>query len=173
MFRSIQLNKLFRYSSFGLSSTSSRSIYRIPFRTYDKRVVDHFNNPHNAGSLNKNDINVGTGLVGAPACGDVLKLQIKVDDKGRIIDSKFKTFGCASAISSSNYAADVIKGKTLDEAVTLSNKDIASFLKLSPVKLHCSMLAEEAVKSAVQNLKEKQKQKAKENELKTPDVIHL
>jgi len=117
--------------------------------------VDHYENPRNVGSFNKNKKNIGTGLVGAPACGDVMKLQIKVDENGKIIDSKFKTFGCGSAIASSSVATEWIKGKTLDEAINITNTDIASHLKLPPVKLHCSMLAEDAIKAAVKNLQNK------------------
>ena len=104
-----------------------------------------------AGSLDKNAKNVGTGLVGAPACGDVMKLQIKVDDDGRIVDAKFKTFGCGSAIASSSVATEWVKGKTVDEVLAIKNTDIASHLKLPPVKLHCSMLAEDAIKAAVKD----------------------
>jgi nitrogen fixation NifU-like protein len=124
-------------------------------RLYHDKVIDHYENPRNVGSFNKKDKNVGTGLVGAPACGDVMKLQIKVDDDGKIIDTKFKTFGCGSAIASSSVATEWIKGKTLDEAINITNQDIASHLKLPPVKLHCSMLAEDAIKSAVRDLQNK------------------
>ena len=109
-------------------------------------MIDHYENPRNVGSFDKKDINIGTGLVGAPACGDVMKLQIKVDDDGKIIDTKFKTFGCGSAIASSSLATEWIKGKTLEEAINITNKDIASHLKLPPVKLHCSILAEDAIR---------------------------
>lgn len=102
------------------------------------QVIDHYENPRNVGSLDKKDKNVGTGLVGAPACGDVMKLQIRVDDNGKIIDAKFKTFGCGSAIASSSLATEWVKGKTVDEALTLKNTDIAKELSLPPVKLHCS-----------------------------------
>jgi len=115
------------------------------YRVYHTNVVDHYENPRN----------VGSGLVGAPVCGDVMKLQIKVDENGKIIDSKFKTFGCGSAIASSSVATEWIKGKTLDEAINITNKDIASHLKLPPVKLHCSMLAEDAIKAAVKDLQNK------------------
>jgi len=125
------------------------------YRVYHTNVVDHYENPRNVGSFNKNKQNIGTGLVGAPACGDVMKLQIKVDENGKIIDSKFKTFGCGSAIASSSVATEWIKGKTLDEAINITNKDIASHLKLPPVKLHCSMLAEDAIKAAVKDLQNK------------------
>ena len=125
------------------------------YRLYHKKVIDHYENPRNVGSFNKKDKNIGTGLVGAPACGDVMKLQIKVDDYGIIIDTKFKTFGCGSAIASSSLATEWIKGKTLDEAINITNKDIALYLKLPPVKLHCSMLAEDAIRSAVKDLQNK------------------
>ena len=124
-------------------------------RVYHTNVVDHYENPRNVGSFNKNKQNIGTGLVGAPACGDVMKLQIKVDENGKIIDSKFKTFGCGSAIASSSVATEWIKGKTLDEAINITNQDIASHLKLPPVKLHCSMLAEDAIKSAIKDFEKK------------------
>jgi Fe-S cluster assembly scaffold IscU len=115
---------------------------RAAARGYHKNVVDHYEKPRNVGSFDKNDPNVGTGLVGAPACGDVMKLQIKVDDDGNIVDSCFKTFGCGSAIASSSVATEWVKGKSLDEVTTIKNSDIAKHLSLPPVKLHCSMLAE-------------------------------
>jgi len=127
----------------------------ILVRLYHEKVIDHYENPRNVGSFDKKDKNIGTGLVGAPACGDVMKLQIKVDDDGKIIDTKFKTFGCGSAIASSSLATEWIKGKTLDEAINVTNQDIASHLKLPPVKLHCSMLAEDAIKLAVKDLQNK------------------
>lgn len=122
---------------------------------YHKNVIDHYENPRNVGAMDKNANNVGTGLVGAPACGDVMKLQIKVDDDGKIIDAKFKTFGCGSAIASSSLATEWIKGKTLDEAGNIKNTDIAKELCLPPVKLHCSMLAEDAIRAALQDYKVK------------------
>lgn len=122
---------------------------------YHENVIDHYENPRNVGSLDKNAKNVGTGLVGAPACGDVMKLQIEVDDTGKIIDSKFKTFGCGSAIASSSVATEWLKGKTIDECLNIKNTDIASHLKLPPVKLHCSMLAEDAIKAAINDYKKK------------------
>ena len=125
------------------------------FFHYDDKVIDHYTNPRNVGSFNEKEKNVGTGLVGAPACGDVMKLQIKVNDKGVIEKAVFKTFGCGSAIASSSYATELIKGKTIQDAISIQNKDIASFLKLPPVKLHCSMLAEEAIKAAVNDYKKK------------------
>tara|TARA_B100001094_G_C18153669_1_gene785174 strand:+ start:195 stop:566 length:372 start_codon:yes stop_codon:yes gene_type:complete len=121
---------------------------------YHKRVIDHYTNPRNVGSFSKKESNIynyGTGIVGAPACGDVMKLQIKVKDN-IIIDTKFKTFGCGSAIASSSYATELLKGQTIDEALKINNKEIASYLYLPPVKLHCSMLAEDAIKLAIRNL---------------------
>lgn len=128
---------------------------------YHKNVIDHYENPRNVGSMDKKDKNVGTGLVGAPACGDVMKLQIKVDDDGKIIDAKFKTFGCGSAIASSSLATEWVKGKKLDEAVKIKNTDIAKELCLPPVKLHCSMLAEDAIKAALQDYKLKNQDNVK------------
>jgi len=128
---------------------------RIPALLYHPNVIDHYENPRNVGSLDKNDSDVGTGLVGAPACGDVMKLQIKVDDNGNIIDAKFKTFGCGSAIASSSLATELIKGKNLNDAGAIKNTDIAKELKLPPVKLHCSMLAEDAIKAALNDYKAK------------------
>lgn len=116
---------------------------------YGEKVLDHYNNPRNVGALDKNAPNVGTGLVGAPACGDVMKLQIQVDAQGRIVDAKFKTFGCGSAIASSSLATEWIKGKTLEEAASIKNTMIAEHLALPPVKIHCSLLAEDAIKAAV------------------------
>lgn len=122
---------------------------------YSEKVMDHYNNPRNVGSLDKDDLNVGTGLVGAPSCGDVMRLQIKVDETGHIVDAKFKTFGCGSALASSSLATEWIKGKTLDEALTIRNIDIAKELVLPPIKIHCSILAEDAIKSAINDLKTK------------------
>ncbi|KAL8581757.1 hypothetical protein ACOMHN_043175 [Nucella lapillus] len=122
---------------------------------YHKNVLDHYENPRNVGTLDKEDKQVGTGLVGAPACGDVMKLQIKVDDQGKIVDAKFKTFGCGSAIASSSLATEWVKGKTLEEVVNIKNTDIAKELSLPPVKLHCSMLAEDAIKAALNDYKVK------------------
>ncbi|XP_014598338.1 PREDICTED: iron-sulfur cluster assembly enzyme ISCU, mitochondrial isoform X2 [Polistes canadensis] len=141
----------------GLSKTVSRS---VPALSYHPNVIDHYENPRNVGSLDKNDTRVGTGLVGAPACGDVMKLQIKVDKNGKIIDAKFKTFGCGSAIASSSLATEWVKGKTVDEALKLKNTDIAKELCLPPVKLHCSMLAEDAIKAALSDYRIKQQSKA-------------
>ena len=125
------------------------------YRLYHKNVIDHYENPRNVGSFNSNDKNVGTGLVGAPACGDVMKLQIKVNQSGKIVDAKFKTFGCGSAIASSSYVTEYIKGKNISEAVNITNSDIAKHLKLPPIKLHCSMLAEDAIKLAINDFEKK------------------
>jgi Fe-S cluster assembly scaffold IscU len=137
------------------SSSELRAV--APVAGYHKNVIDHYENPRNVGSLNKADKNVGTGLVAAPACGDVMKLQIKIDDDGKIIDAKFKTFGCGSAIASSSLATEWVKGKTMDEASKIKNTQIAKELSLPPVKLHCSMLAEDAIKAALQDWKIKNK----------------
>jgi len=123
--------------------------------SYDKKVTDHFNNPKNVGSLDKTDPNVGTGLSGAPACGDVMKLQIRVDGKGIIEDVKFKTFGCGAAIASASYATEMLHGKTLEQAGRIKNTDIALDLCLPPVKLHCSMLAEDAIREAISDYNKK------------------
>ncbi|EAS03808.1 iron-sulfur cluster assembly scaffold protein, putative (macronuclear) [Tetrahymena thermophila SB210] len=126
-------------------------------RNYHEKVIDHFEKPRNVGSLNTKAKNVGTGLVGAPACGDVMKLQIEVDEDGKTIQKAvFKTFGCGSAIASSSYATEILHGMSLDDAAQIKNSDIASYLKLPPVKLHCSMLAEDAIKKAVEDYKSKQ-----------------
>jgi len=122
---------------------------------YHKNVIDHYENPRNVGALDKNKKTVGTGLVGAPACGDVMKLQIEVDDQGKIVDAKFKTFGCGSAIASSSLATEWIKGKSINEAGAIKNTDIAKELCLPPVKLHCSMLAEDAIRAALNDYKVK------------------
>jgi Fe-S cluster assembly scaffold IscU len=127
-------------------------MFRILSRRYHTRVIQHYESPRNVGSFKKDEKNIGTGLVGAPACGDVMKLQVKVED-GVITDAKFKTFGCGSAIASSSVATEWIKGKTVEEAMDVTNKDIASYLSLPPVKLHCSMLAEDAIKAALNNVK--------------------
>ena len=126
-----------------------------PARLYHQNVIDHYESPRNIGSFDKNEKNVGTAMVGAPACGDVMKLQIKVDEFDNIIDTKFKTFGCGSAIASSSYATEYIKGKHINDAINVTNSDIAKHLNLPPVKLHCSMLAEDAIKLAVNDLKTK------------------
>lgn len=122
---------------------------------YSEKVIDHYENPRNVGALDPKDEAVGTGLVGAPACGDVMKLQIKVNEQGIIEDAKFKTFGCGSAIASSSLITEWIKGKTIDEAGTIKNTEIAQHLSLPPVKLHCSMLAEDAIRAAIQDYKQK------------------
>ena len=127
----------------------------LPPPPLNQQVVDHFEKPRNVGSFDKTDANVGTGLVGAPACGDVMKLQIRVDEDGNIIDSCFKTFGCGSAIASSSVVTEWVKGQHVDEAITIKNNEIAKHLNLPPVKLHCSMLAEDAIKAAVEDLKKK------------------
>jgi nitrogen fixation NifU-like protein len=122
---------------------------------YGDKVLDHYENPRNVGTMDKNDPNVGTGLVGAPACGDVMRLQIKISDDGHIQDAKFKTFGCGSAIASSSLVTEWVKGKTVDEAMTISNKQIAKELALPPVKIHCSVLAEDAIRAAIADWKKK------------------
>ncbi|KAI8866321.1 FeS cluster assembly scaffold IscU [Ramicandelaber brevisporus] len=125
-------------------------------RSYHEKVIDHYERPRNVGSLPKSDSDVGTGLVGAPACGDVMKLQIRVDDGGKIVDVKFKTFGCGSAIASSSYLTERVRGLHIDEAAKIKNTEIAKELCLPPVKLHCSMLAEDAIKSAIKDYRTKQ-----------------
>lgn len=122
---------------------------------YSKEVLNHYNNPHNVGSLDKNNLNVGTGLVGAPACGDVMKLQIKVDKLGIIEDAKFKTYGCGSAIASSSLVTQMLIGKNISEAKKIKNKEIVDKLSLPPVKIHCSVLAEDAIRSAIKNYQTK------------------
>jgi len=124
-------------------------------RCYHAKVHDHFNNPRNIGALDAKKKNVGTGMVGAPACGDVMKLMIEVDDNGKIVDAKFKTFGCGSAIASSSLATEMMIGKTVGEAQAIKNTDIAQELSLPPVKLHCSVLAEDAIKAAVRDIAKK------------------
>ena len=123
---------------------------------YSNAVIDHYENPRNVGTLDKADSHVGTGLVGAPACGDVMKLQIKVNDAGIIEDAKFKNFGCGSAIASSSLVTEWVKGKSVDEAVKIKNSEIAEYLALPPVKIHCSVLAEDAIKAAIMDYKSKQ-----------------
>ena len=123
---------------------------------YSDKVVDHYENPRNVGSLDKDDPNVGTGMVGAPACGDVMKLQIQVDDDGIITDAKFKTYGCGSAIASSSLLTEWVRGQTVEEVEKIKNSDIANELALPPVKIHCSVLAEDAIKSAIADYKGKQ-----------------
>ena len=128
---------------------------------YSKKVIDHFENPKNMGSLDKNDNQVGTGIVGAPACGDVMKLQIKVGDDGIITDAKFKTYGCGSAIASSSLLTEWVKGQSVDEALKIKNSDIAEELALPPVKIHCSVLAEDAIKAALADYRGKQESMGK------------
>ncbi len=129
--------------------------------SYGKIVLDHYENPRNVGSLDKSDPNVGTGLVGAPSCGDVMKLQIKVSEDGIIEDAKFKTFGCGSAIASSSLLTEIIKGKTVQEAAQVKNTDIVQELSLPPVKIHCSVLAEDAIQAAITDYNQKQEMKNK------------
>jgi nitrogen fixation protein NifU and related proteins len=131
---------------------------------YGDKVLDHYENPRNVGSMDKADPNVGTGLVGAPACGDVMRLQVKIGDDGKILDAKFKTFGCGSAIASSSLVTEWVKGKSVDEAMTIKNTQIAQELALPPVKIHCSVLAEDAIKAAIADWKKKRttQQKAPE-----------
>ena len=124
---------------------------------YSEKLMDHYEHPRNVGTLDKNDDSVGTGMVGAPACGDVMRLQIKVNDQGVIEDAKFKTYGCGSAIASSSLVTEWVKGKTLDDAAKISNADIAEELALPPVKIHCSILADDAIKAAIDDYKSKQK----------------
>jgi nitrogen fixation NifU-like protein len=123
--------------------------------SYSEKVIDHYENPRNVGSFDKDDQGVGTGMVGAPACGDVMKLQIKVNDEGLIEDARFKTYGCGSAIASSSLLTEWVKGKTLDEAARIKNSEIAEELALPPVKIHCSVLAEDAIKAAINDYKSK------------------
>jgi nitrogen fixation NifU-like protein len=122
---------------------------------YSEKVIDHYENPRNVGSFNSNDDAVGTGMVGAPACGDVMKLQIKVDESGVITDARFKTYGCGSAIASSSLITEMVKGMTLDQATAIKNSEIAEELALPPVKIHCSILAEDAIKAAVEDYRKK------------------
>ncbi len=126
---------------------------------YSDKVIDHYNNPRNVGSFDKSEDNVGTGIVGAPECGDVMKLQLKISDDGVIEEARFKTFGCGSAIASSSLATEWVKGKTLDDALKIKNTEIAKELNLPPVKLHCSVLAEDAIKGAIEDY-QKKRQKA-------------
>ena len=123
---------------------------------YSEKVIDHYENPRNVGGFDKNDPSIATGMVGAPACGDVMKLQLKIDENGIIEDAKFETYGCGSAIASSSLVTEWVKGKSIDEASTISNMDIAEELALPPVKIHCSILAEDAIKAAVADYKSRQ-----------------
>ena len=126
---------------------------------YSDKVLDHYENPRNVGKMNDDDVSVGTGMVGAPACGDVMRLQIKVDDNGVIEDAKFKTYGCGSAIASSSLLTEWVKGRSLDQATEIKNKDIAEELGLPPVKIHCSVLAEDAIQAAIADVKSKRAEK--------------
>jgi len=141
----------------GKLMSSVRVLPAVTGRSYHEKVIDHYEQPRNVGKLDGKKKNVGTGLVGAPACGDVMKLQIEVDDNGNITDAKFKTFGCGSAIASSSLATEWIKGKSISEAGKIKNSDIAKELCLPPVKLHCSMLAEDAIQAALKDYKVKNK----------------
>ncbi len=137
---------------------------------YSNKVIDHYENPRNVGSLPKDDPNVGTGLVGAPECGDVMKLQIKVNpETGVIDDAKFKTFGCGSAIASSSLATEWLKGKTVEEALAIKNTDIVNELSLPPVKIHCSVLAEDAIKAAIKDYQKKKDSKQEEKPVVAPE----
>jgi len=145
-----------RLAFHAITKTKFNPVCTVQTCLYHKNVIDHYENPRNVGSMDKELKEVGTGLVGAPACGDVMRLQIKVDDEGKIIDAKFKTFGCGSAIASSSLATEWIKGKHVSEAGKIKNTEIAKELSLPPVKLHCSMLAEDAIKAAIKDYKVKQ-----------------
>jgi nitrogen fixation NifU-like protein len=125
---------------------------------YSEKLLDHYENPQNVGSMDKKDVNVGTGMVGAPACGDVMKLQLRINDDGIIEDAKFKTFGCGSAIASSSLITTMVKGQSIDDAEKITNADIAAELSLPPVKIHCSVLAEDAVKAAISDYRNKKSQ---------------
>ena len=127
---------------------------------YSDKVIEHYENPRNVGKLDDEDVNVGTGMVGAPACGDVMRLQIQVDDEGVIKDAKFKTYGCGSAIASSSLLTEWVKGRSLDQAIEIKNKDIAEELELPPVKIHCSVLAEDAIQAAIADVKSKREGKS-------------
>eukprot|EP01033_Poteriospumella_lacustris_P002602 gene2603-1894_t len=141
-----------------ISTAAVRSVAKAtPIRRgYHDIIIDHYENPRNVGSLDKNKTNVGTGLVGAPACGDVMKLQVEVDDNGTVVNAKFKTYGCGSAIASSSVATEWLIGKKVDDCLSITNAEIASHLKLPPVKKHCSMLAEDAIKAAIKDYQTKQ-----------------
>jgi Fe-S cluster assembly scaffold IscU len=149
------LRQLYRHGA-RVSSQFKSTPSLLQTRTkYSEAVVDHYKNPRNTGSMDKALPNVGTGVVGAPACGDVMKFQILVDDNGKIVDAKFKTFGCGSAIASSSLATEWVKGKTIEDCLKITNNDIASHLALPPVKKHCSLLAESAIKAAVEDFRQK------------------
>ncbi len=130
--------------------------------SYSDKIIEHYQHPRNVGSFDKGDPNVGTGIVGAPECGDVMKLQIKCDENGRIVDAKFKTFGCGSAIASSSLATEWVKGKSVDEALQIKNTDIVRELALPPVKIHCSVLAEDAIRAAIADYKKKSEERQPE-----------
>lgn len=134
---------------------------------YSDKVIEHYNNPRNVGSLDKDDEDVGTGIVGAPECGDVMKLQIRVDTEGNITDAKFKTYGCGSAIAASSLATEWLKGSTIEEASKINNRQLVEELSLPPVKIHCSVLAEDAIKAAIKDYQTKNKDKADEIRLNT------
>ena len=134
-------------------------INRIICRRYHKNIIDHYENPRNVGKLNSSKKNVGTGLVGAPACGDVMKIQFETDQNGKVVKSVFKTFGCGSAIASSSHVTELLIGNNIEVCLDIKNKDIANHFRLPPVKLHCSMLAEDAIKKAVEDYKSKQNKK--------------
>merc|ERR1719198_2292064 len=150
---------MLRVASNTVRSRLLQQAARPASRLYHEVVIDHYESPRNVGSLDKADPNVGTGLVGAPACGDVMKLQMRLGPDGKVEQAVFKTFGCGSAIASSSYATEWLKGKTLDECASIKNSDIAAHLKLPPVKLHCSMLAEDAVKRAIKDYKAKEEER--------------
>jgi nitrogen fixation NifU-like protein len=134
---------------------------------YSEKVMDHYENPRNVGTLDKSDPNVGTGLVGAPSCGDVMRLQLRISDEGIIEDARFKTFGCGSAIASSSLVTEWVKGKTVEQALTISNKDVARELALPPVKIHCSVLAEDAIKAAIADFKKKREARSQQGKQET------
>jgi Fe-S cluster assembly scaffold IscU len=153
---------VFKNSKFAPQKSFLSTVHHHPFAmAYSEKVLDHFKNPRNVGTLDKDKKNVGTGLVGAPECGDVMRLQIEVDENsGTILDAKFKTFGCGSAIASSSLATEWLKGKTLDQAMSIDNMDIVEELSLPPVKIHCSVLAEDAIKAAIQDYRTKNEAQA-------------
>merc|ERR1712135_132025 len=153
------LNMSIARSLLSLEAKVPAGVVAIVSRQYHAKVIDHYENPRNVGTLNKKSKTVGTGLVGAPACGDVMRLQIEVDDDGKIVDAKFKTFGCGSAIASSSLATEWIKGMSIETAKNVKNTEIAQELSLPPVKLHCSMLAEDAIKAAINDYKVKNSSK--------------
>lgn len=155
--RAAGFSSVARPAAIATARTSAANVFGAPVqrRGYHEKVIDHYENPRNVGSFLKTDKNVGVGLVGAPACGDVMKLSIKVNEDGIIEDVRFKTFGCGSAIASSSYMTERVKGLSLDEAAKIKNTEIAQELCLPPVKLHCSMLAEDAIKSAIKNYRSK------------------